>query len=44
MHGHAGPFFYDAGTLCAKDLDAIFEAFGVSARIRSRKQWKKDEA
>ena len=37
-------FFYDAGTLCAKDLDAIFEAFGVPARIRPRKQWKHDEA
>ncbi len=40
MEGHAGPFFYDRGTLPAQDADEIFSATGVSARIRERKQWQ----
>ena len=39
METHAGPWFYDSGTLCQADRDAIFDATGVSAGIRPRKQW-----
>ena len=40
MEVHAGPYFFDKGTLTKKDKDEIFRATKVVANIRSRKQWQ----
>ena len=40
MEGHAGPFFYVKGSLTASDKDSIYEATGVNASIRARRQWQ----
>ena len=40
MEVHAGPYFFDKGTLTKKDKDRIFRATKVVANIRARKQWQ----
>ena len=40
MEVHAGPYFFDKGTLTKKDKDEIFRATKLVANIRPRKQWQ----
>ena len=41
MIAHAGPFYYNTGTLTADGKDYIFLHTGCSCSIRERNQWGK---
>ena len=40
MQAHAGPFFYESGTLNKPQRDEIYEKTGCSAAIRVRNTWQ----